>query len=126
MTAVIEMRAVTPEIRRELAEGGILVCDTLPSNWMHADITPEEENSPFVLWSRKDHPPAIGDTVTLNNNFGKGVVLAYFTKRASRYAGYLGVLVDPLEPPEWWLARNKRGTLITAFGAELASSQNAR
>lgn len=113
--SLTELRAITPEMRRDLAQGGILVSDTLPDNWSDAEMTLDQERSPFVLWSGRGYPPAIGDTVILRE-FGSGVVLAYFVQKH-----WLGVLVDPIDAPDSWRARNKRGTLITAMGAEIAA-----
>jgi hypothetical protein len=111
-----ELRTITPEMRRDLAQGAILVRDTLPDNWSDAEMTLDQERSPFLLWSGLGHPPRIGEKVTLRG-FGAGVVLAYYTQRS-----YLGVLVDPIDAPDSWRARNAPGTLVTAFGAEITRS----
>jgi hypothetical protein len=72
-------------------------------------------------WSGAMPLPAIGDRVVVCfNGFGKGTVRGYLLED-----GWVGVYVEPDEPPTWWdkqnMAEHKRlRQCCMAFGAELA------
>ena len=48
-----------------------------------------------LIWSGH-FMPMIGDTVNAGS-FGPAIVISYFTED-----GYLGVEVEPIDPPKWW------------------------
>lgn len=65
-------------------------------------------------WGGKIAPPTIGDDVIVGvNNIGAGKVLSYFNEE-----GFLGVLVQPANPPEWYRKQNGSKP-CHVFGAEL-------
>lgn len=67
-------------------------------------------------WSGKNPVPAVGDTVRVRiNQIGEGRVCGYFTQH-----GYLGLLVQPHNPPDWYIKQNGRYSSCHVFGAELA------
>lgn len=71
-------------------------------------------DDPFK-WGGNSPPPPIGSEVTVAvNMIGAGTVLAYFEEE-----GFLGVLVQPHDPPEWYIKQNGAGTACHVFGAEL-------
>ena len=58
--------------------------------------------------------PAVGSTVTaIINNIGPCEVLGYFTQQ-----GYLGLVVLPKDPPDWYVDNNGRGCPCHLFGCE--------
>jgi hypothetical protein len=68
-----------------------------------------------LIWSGKKAPPAIGDEVTLYvNGCGKGRVTGYLAT-----GGYLGVWLELLDPPAWYLKQNGGNVPACAFGIEL-------
>lgn len=67
-------------------------------------------------WSGAFEPPAIGDTVVVKvNGIGPAKVRAYFVQH-----GWLGVHVDPVSPPEWYIKQNGLGAPCHVFGAEIS------
>ncbi len=67
----------------------------------------------FETWSGKEIPN-VGDTVKVNfNKLGTGVVDCYFVEY-----GYLGVVVDLDEAPDWHREQNGNN-LALIFGVEL-------
>jgi hypothetical protein len=68
-----------------------------------------------LIWSGTKAPPAIGDTVTMYvNGIGEGRVTGYFSE-----GKYLGVWLDLLAPPAWYLKQNGGNVPAAAFGIEL-------
>lgn len=68
-----------------------------------------------LKWSGTKPPPAVGEIVRCRvNNIGKVKVKGYFTEH-----GWLGVLSDALEPPEWFTKQNGSDTTCHLFGAEM-------
>ena len=67
------------------------------------------------MWSGNTAPPAIGDPVGVRiNRIGLAKVRGYFVE-----AGWLGVHVDPVAPPEWYVKQNGLGAPCHVFGAEI-------
>lgn len=69
-------------------------------------------------WSGSEPVPAIGDDVVIRfNRIGPGKVVGYGVE-----SGYLGLMVYPLEPPQWWVEQNGNPSPDNAsltFGAEV-------
>jgi hypothetical protein len=68
-------------------------------------------------WSSNGPIPAIDSEVDLDvNGLGKGVVKGFFTE-----AGWLGVLCELLDPPEWWIKQTAKheDKVCHVFGLEL-------
>jgi hypothetical protein len=91
--------------------------DILPA-WTQIQWTPDyriaNRDDPFK-WGGKSPPPAIGSEVSVGvNAIGRGVVLSYFLEE-----GFLGVLVQPHSPPEWYIKQNGIDKPCHVFGAEL-------
>ena len=83
-----------------------------PIQWEGTKIL--NKSDPFK-WGGKAPPPAIGAKVTVAiNMIGTGVVLSYFEAE-----GFLGVLVKPDTPPEWYVKQNGAASPCHVFGAEL-------
>lgn len=76
---------------------------------------PKKENiGKFVydlVWSG-DFMPMIGDTVGTPQH-GPSVVTGYFTED-----GFLGVQLDPIDPPDWWL-QQRTVDYVMLFGIEI-------
>jgi hypothetical protein len=72
-----------------------------------------------LIWSGKVNVPIIGAQVEINvNGIGRGAVKGYFGQD-----GYLGVIVELSDPPEWFVKQNAKqngGNLCYCFGAEIA------
>jgi hypothetical protein len=74
-------------------------------------------NTDPVTWSAPFEPPAIGDWVRVSvNGIGRGTVVGYFVEY-----GWLGVCVQPFDPPEWYVKQNGKGAVCGVMGAELKS-----
>lgn len=60
-------------------------------------------NKDAVKWGNEGiAPPAIGTRIQVTmNNLGPGTVRGYFTE-----CGWLGLLVEFHEPPQWWVKQN--------------------
>lgn len=70
-----------------------------------------------VKWSSKLPLPAVGDRVYMAiNQIGYGEVKAY-----ADCHGWLGILVKPEDPPEWWVKQNQNvlDGLCCVFGMEV-------
>ncbi len=68
-----------------------------------------------LKWSGKNAPPAIGATVRMYvNGVGEGVVTGYLAT-----GGYLGVWLDLIDPPAWYIEQNGGNVPACAFGIEL-------
>ena len=77
---------------------------------------PKQRGPKGNKWSGNSAVPAIGATVRVRiNSIGTATVLRYFTEH-----GYLGVLVQPENPPAWYVKQNGRYSPCHVFGAELA------
>ena len=65
--------------------------------------------------SRIDNIPEIGDTITAKiNNLGKCYVLGYLLQDE-----WISIIVNPLNPPKWFIKQNGKSALVTLFGAEI-------
>jgi hypothetical protein len=61
-------------------------------------------------------PPQSGETVTVAmNRIGPSLVLRHFVEE-----GFLGLVVLPLNPPNWYIRQNGSNALAHVFGLELA------
>jgi hypothetical protein len=75
--------------------------------------------SAALKWSGAGLPPAIGETVLVRiNRIGPSKVLRYFYEH-----GWLGVLVLPINPPQWYRKQNGFGGACHVFGAEIGERQ---
>ena len=72
-------------------------------------------NAPGALkWSNPEPPPAIGaDIVVTINSCGPATVTGYFTQ-----GGFIGLLVELHNPPDWHVKQNKGSRRGHVFGAE--------
>ncbi len=70
---------------------------------------------PDGKWSGKGPVPKIGDVVNVAvNGIGKSQVLGYWLEY-----GWTGLVVLPMDPPEWFLKQNGKGNVAVVYGAEL-------
>jgi len=70
-----------------------------------------------LKWSGDGAIPALGATVNVRiNNIGPCKVLSYFSDE-----GYIGLMVAPIDPPEWLLSRMKQASTFKfdVFGIEI-------
>ena len=82
--------------------------------WANGELLNKRLGTP--LWSNKAAPPAIGTTVqAITNRIGPCKVVGYATMD-----GWLGVMVEVLDPPAWWLKQNGTDTSGVLFGAEIS------
>ena len=68
-------------------------------------------------WSGKTQPPELGASVHVTmNNLGPGTIKGYFIEE-----GWLGVLIELRNPPDWWKKQNAKEPQRQAyiFGTEL-------
>jgi hypothetical protein len=66
------------------------------------------------IWSGKFPPPAVGEKIRMTiNSIGPGTVRGYFTE-----SGFLGLLVQPESPPEWYVKQNGPNAVGHIFGIE--------
>lgn len=77
---------------------------SLPSNWIKYQPT-GDDSIPVpegLKWSGEDAPPAIGTKIRITiNGIGPAIVRGYFSE-----CDWLGLLVDVLSPPDWWVRQN--------------------
>jgi len=91
--------------RLEWKDGGI-------DNWKDGGIANREAAN---KWSGRAPPPPVGATVVVGvSRIGVGKVLGYFEEE-----GFLGVVVLPANPPDWYVKQNGRNAICHVFGAEL-------
>ena len=63
--------------------------------------------------------PAVGTEINVAiNSIGKAKVLKYFVEH-----GFIGLLVQPLNPPEWYIRQNNEGEPCHVFPAEVTELQ---
>lgn len=79
-----------------------------------------------MKWSGKSALPAIGERVYMKiNSIGWGVVKGYAESH-----GYLGLLVNPENPPDWWKKQRrnnaKEHALAVKLGPEKAAIERVR
>lgn len=73
---------------------------------------------PDGIWSGVCAIPKIGDIVNVDvNDIGPSEVLGYWLE-----AGYVGCVVRPSEPPEWYVRQNGSGAACVVFGIEIYAS----
>jgi hypothetical protein len=67
-----------------------------------------------VKWGGKEPPPPIGTKIqTIINRCGPALVTGYWVEE-----NWLGLMVQLLEPPEWFLKQNKGNPEAVIFGPE--------
>lgn len=72
-------------------------------------------------WSNRNDPPAIGSLVMVKiNGIGAGRVVRYFDE-----CGWLGVMVEIENTPDWYLKQNGHKP-CHCFGAEIEPITNTR
>jgi hypothetical protein len=72
-------------------------------------------NAYDLVWSGSVIPQV--DDIVQTSQWGSARVTGYFTED-----GYLGVELDPIDPPEWWvkaMENGERNRKLMLFGAEL-------
>lgn len=84
-----------------------------------------------MMWSGKMPLPAIGDRVYMHiNNIGWGKVEGYADSGDDRNGHFVGLLVKPENPPEWFWKQTKRVQSETAralrIGPEKAQIERLR
>lgn len=100
-----EFHANGPRILKSVPEHAPMAFDG--ERWRNVDTN-------GTKWSNRKPVPAIGATVAINfNDLGHAVVLGYFVE-----AGWLGLQVRLLDPPEWQVRQNGIGSPSYIFGAE--------
>jgi hypothetical protein len=68
-------------------------------------------------WSGINPPPAIGEIVDVRINvIGPSKVVGYFVE-----INWLGLLVKPFDPPEWFVRQNGYDASCRVFGAEIGA-----
>jgi hypothetical protein len=73
------------------------------------------------VWSGKQAPPKIGAKVLVRiNRIGEAKVRGYFAQD-----GYLGLLVSPSNPPEWYVKQNGKKADCHVYGAEIDAMEVA-
>lgn len=106
-------------MRGKIAPGNAYNLTVLPN---FTTVGPDSIKPGAVLaegpkWSGGAEPPAIGETVTVKiNRIGEAKVRGYFVE-----FGWLGLHVDPVNPPEWYVKQNGLGAPCHVFGAEIES-----
>lgn len=76
---------------------------------------PSTNNLP--RWSGVNSPPVAGEIANVNGNgIGPAKVVGYFVE-----GGWLGLLVKPFNPPEWFVRQNGYDARCHVFGAEIGA-----
>lgn len=86
------------------------------------DGTHNPPTTDLPRWSGAAPPPPIGDTVNVRlNGLGFSRVEGYFVED-----GWLGVVIKPANPPDWFVRQKGAGASGHVFGIEInAASSNA-
>lgn len=72
-----------------------------------------------LQWVSNKPIPAVGTEINVAiNSIGKAKVLKYFVEH-----GFIGLLVQPLNPPEWYIRQNNEGEPCHVFPAEVTELQ---
>lgn len=80
--------------------------------WVDGKPVPDPFDKP--KWAKDQPPPEIGaEIVATINNCGPAKVVGYFVQH-----GWLGLRVELLEPPEWFVKQNKGNRRGHVFGPE--------
>jgi hypothetical protein len=91
---------------------------TIPPHIVHVakQNTPIDEIPIDIKWSNVTTPvPAIGEIIRVRiNRIGPARVERYFVEH-----NFLGLLVTPFAPPEWYVKQNGRGSTCHVFGTEI-------
>lgn len=85
-------------------------------NSIKADMLSEV---PEGKWSGRAAVPKIGETVIVwINDIGNSSVVGYWLE-----AGWIGLVVKPKTPPEWYVRQNGIGAICVVFGAEIRQEE---
>lgn len=80
--------------------------------------TTDMSSDTALKWSGLEPVPEIGSEVLITiNRIGMARVVSY-----AAFAGYLGLMAYPLNPPDWWICQNGAACADNAslvFGAEI-------
>lgn len=88
------------------------ITTTIPEWVQRTDANASDKG--ITKWSGTEPPPHIGDDVMVTMNLiGRSRVLGFFVEH-----GYLGVLVQPYNPPAWYVRQNGATTPGHVFGIE--------
>lgn len=72
-------------------------------------------------WFGTYAPPKVGQVVQIKiNKIGAATVVGYFIE-----GGYLGVLNQPIDPPDWYVKQNGGNVVGGAFGPEIFDNNGA-
>lgn len=83
-----------------------------PAKLVEGHFLPASEGK--VRWSKDEPPPEIGTRIRVTiNNCGPAVVTGYFTQD-----GWLGIICDLTDPPDWHVKQNKGNPRGHVFGPE--------
>ena len=83
-------------------------------NWKH--FTGSKEPGDIVFSGGHPRLPYIGEVVKVTmNDLGEGTVASYFIRD-----GWLGLEINLLDPPAWYVSQNKGNIPAPVFGAEIA------
>jgi hypothetical protein len=79
------------------------------------ELVPSTSDLP--RWSGINPPPATGEIVKVHSNgIGPAKVIGYFVE-----SDWLGLLVKPFDPPEWFVRQNGYDASCHVFGAEIGA-----
>jgi hypothetical protein len=101
-------------------------CGTTLPAWVQGATKPsggvQSGTMDAPAWFGGEAPPKVGDTIRVTiNNIGPAVVTGYFIEE-----GFLGVLNQPISPPDWYVKQNGGNVVGGAFGPEIAQMQGAK
>ena len=75
----------------------------------------KESNYIEPQWISRKAVPAVGETINVRiNSIGASVVKKYFVEH-----GFLGLLVQPLNPPAWYIKQNGADEPCHVYPAEV-------
>ena len=84
---------------------------------VYKDGKPQKSDSGLPMWSGARVPPGVNDVVQIKmNGIGAARVIGYFVM-----AGWLGLLVKPYDPPQWYVDQNGYDATGHVFGAEVSA-----
>ena len=72
-----------------------------------------------LQWVTNKPIPAVGSEVEVKiNGIGRSIVLKYFVEH-----GFIGLVVQPQNPPAWYIKQNGADSVCHVFPAEVAELQ---
>ena len=85
--------------------------ETIPD---HVQLPIAQAGASLVRWISPNPPPPVGTEVQITfNGLGRGTVKGYFVEE-----GYLGLLVQIHNKPDWYVRQNGPNSLGHIFGPE--------